>query len=220
MSIFNAGKQEFLNKMEKILGTGDNWESHVAQQIPLPRTSSPTHTDKQPESLEQLEVVTEDDMDIRDFSERPTNDMRPLKPPRKTKAYIMDIIPPPGCPDYMVMNYSVMGIPKPLLLEIRGLLTEKRKVPIKWPACLKRFPPKAAFNNNDIYVKNMENGENFYEEPQESRATEEEQEPKEKNMKIFYKWNVNDNTNITSTPHEDKFSNQNYEVIEDHKTAL
>ena len=77
-----------------------------------------------------------------------------------------------------------------------------------WPACLKRSPPKAAFNNNDIYTKSTENGENFYEEPQESRATEEEHEPKEKNMKIFYKLNVNNNTNITSTPHEEEFSDK------------
>ena len=192
----------------------------MAQQIPLPRTTSPTHTDTQPGSLEQLEVVTEDEMDIRDFSETPTNDMQSPKPPRKTKAYIMDIILPPGCPDYMAINHTVMGIPKPPLLEIRSLLTEKRKVPIRRPACLKRSPPKAAFNNNDIYTKNTKNGENFYEEPQESRTTEEEHKPKEKNMKVFYKLNVNDNTNVTSTPCEEEFSDQNYEPIEDHKTVL
>ena len=220
MSIFNAGDREFLNRMEKLLGTGDNWESHVAQQIPLPRASSPTHTDKQPGSLEQLEVVTEDDMDIRDFLERPANDMRPPKPPRKTKAYIMDSIPTPGHPDYMAMNHPVMGIPKAPLLEVRSLLTEKRQVPIGWPTCLKRSPPKAAFNNNDIYVKNTENGDHFYEEPQESRATEEEQELKEKNMKIIYKLNVKENSNITSTPWEEEFSDQNYKAIEDRKTAL
>ena len=39
-------------------------------------------------------------------------------------------------------------------------------------------------------------------------------------MKIFHKLNVNDHTNITSTPHEEEVSNQNYEAIEDHKTAL
>ena len=93
---FNAGEQEFLNKTEILLGTGDNWESHVVQQIPLPRTSLPTHTDKQLGSLEQLEVDTENDVDIRDFSERPANNMRPPKPPRKTKSYILDLIPPPG----------------------------------------------------------------------------------------------------------------------------
>ena len=81
-------------------------------------------------------------------------------------------------------------------------------------------PSQAAFNNNDIYAKDMENCENFYEEHQESRATEEEQERKEKNLKIFYKLNVNNNTNIRSTPHEEEFSDQNYEVIEDCKTAL
>ena len=170
--------------------------------------------------LEQLEVVTENDMDIRGFSDRPANDMRPQKPPRKTKAYIMDIIPPPECPDYVAMNHTVMGIPKLPLPEIRSLLTEKRKVPIGWPSCLKKSPPKAAFNNNDIYMKNTENGENFYKEPQEIRATEDEQEPKETNMKIFYKLNINENTKITSTPCEEEFSDQNYKVIEDCKTAL
>ena len=183
--IFNTGEQEFLNRTEKLLDTRNTWESHVAQQIPLPRPSSTTHTDKQLGSLEQLEVDTGDDMDIRDFSERPTNDMRPPKPPRKTKAYIMDIIPPPRCPDYMVMNHMVMGIPKPPLPEIRTLLMEKRKVPIRWPACLKRSPPKATFNNNDIYAKSTDGGENFYEEPHESKTNEKEHESKEKNMKIF-----------------------------------
>ena len=130
--------------MEKLLGTGDSWESHVAQQILLPRTSSPMHTDKQPGSLEQLEVVTEYEMDIRDFSERPTNDMRPPKPPRKTKTYIMDIISPPGCPDYMMMNQAVMGIPKPPLLDIRSLLTEKRKVLIEWPALFEDVPSQSS----------------------------------------------------------------------------
>ena len=149
-------------------------------------------------------------MDIKDFSEKPTNGMRPPKPLRKTKAYIMDIIPPPGCPDYMAMNHTVMDIPKPSLLEMRSLLTEKRKVPIRWPACLKRSSPKVAFNNNDIYAKSTENGEKFYEELQESKTNEEEHEPKEKNMKIFYKLNINDNANIVSTPCEEEFSDQNY----------
>ena len=88
-------------------------------------------------------------------------------------------------------------------------------------ACLfEEVPPKAAFNNNDIYAKSTKNGENIYEEPQESRTTEEEHEPKEKNMKVFYKLNVNYNTNITSTPHGEGFRNQHYEVIEDLETAL
>ena len=159
-------------------------------------------------------------MDLRDFSERPINDMGPPKPPRKTKAYIMDLIPPLGCPDYIAMNHVVMGIPKPPLPEIRTLLMEKRKVPIRWPACLKRSSPKSAFNNNDIYAKSTDDGENFYEEPQESKTNEEKHEPKEKSMKIFYKLNINDHTNVTSTSREEEFSDQNYEAIEDCKTAL
>ena len=39
-------------------------------------------------------------------------------------------------------------------------------------------------------------------------------------MKIFYKLNVNYNTNVTSTPCQEEFSDQNYEAIEDHETAL
>ena len=147
--------------MEKLLEKGINWEAHVAQQILLPRTSPPTQPNKQLGSLEQLEVFTEDKMDIRDFSERPTNDMRPPKPPRKTKAYIQDLIPPSKYPDYMEMNHTVMGIPKPPMPEIRSLLMDKRKVLIRWPACLKRSPPKATFNNNDIYTKSTESGENL-----------------------------------------------------------
>ena len=120
----------------------------------------------------------------------------------------------------MSMNHAIMGIPKPPLLEIRSLGMEKRKVPIGWPACLKRSPPKAAFNNHDIYAKNTGSDKNLYEEPQENRAAEEEQEPKGKNMKIFYKLNINDNTNVTSTPHEEEYDDPNYEAIEDRETAL
>ena len=85
---------------------------------------------------------------------------------------------------------------------------------------MKRSPPKAAFNNNDIYARSTEDGENLYEEPQERETNEEEHKSKEKNMKIFYKLNINNNTNIASTPCKEKFRDQNYEAIEDCKTAL
>ena len=91
--------------------------------------------------------------------------MRPPNPSRKTKTYMQDVIPPPGCPDYTPMNHTVMGIAKPPLPEIRSLQMDKRRVLLGWPACLKRSPPKAAFNNNDIYAKSIENVENLYEEP-------------------------------------------------------
>ena len=130
IAIFNVEEKDFLDKTEKLIGTDNDLEAHVAKQIPLPRTSSPSPNNKQLGSLEQLETFTKDSMDIRDFSERPANGMRPPKPPRKTKACILDLIPPLRCPDYMAMNQAVMGISKPPLPEIRSLLKEKRKVTI------------------------------------------------------------------------------------------
>ena len=152
--------------------------------VPLPRTSSPCPSNNQPGSLEQLETFTEDDIDIRNFSERPTNDLRPPKPPRKPKVILQNLTPPPGCPNFAAMNHAVMGIPKLPLPEIRCFLPEKKKVPIVWPACLKRSPPKTTFNNNDIYARSTESSENLYEEPHKMKA-EEDQGPKEKNMRVF-----------------------------------
>ena len=148
-----ASLANFLNRTDKLLGKYHKWETHVAQQVPLPRTSSPCPSISQTRSMEQLETVTEDNMDIRDFSKRPTNDLRPSKQTRKTKVIHQNLISPPGCPDYVVMNHAVMSIPKPTLPEIRLHLPEKKKVPRGWPTCLKRSPPKATFQNNDIYAR-------------------------------------------------------------------
>ena len=157
--------------------------SHVAQQVALPRSNSPYPNGNQPGSLEQLEPETEDDMDVRDFSERPPNDQRPLKPPRKPKEMLQNLVLPPGCPDYVSMDASTMGIPKPQFTEVRGIIPEKKKVPRGWHTCLKRLPPKAPFHNNDIYSKPTESSENHYEEPKEK--TQEEHCPKEKNMQVL-----------------------------------
>ena len=179
MPMLNIEEADFLDWTEKLLGKDNRWEAHVAQQVPLPRTSSPCPSNSQTGSLEQLEAVAEYDMDVRDFSERPTNDLRPPKPPRKTKIILQNLIPPPGCPDYVAMNHAVMGIPKPPLPEIRGILPEKKKVSRGWPACLKRSLPKATFHHNDIYGKNTESSEKLYEEPPEKKM-QEEQGPRRK----------------------------------------
>ena len=47
------------------------------------------------------------------------------------------------------------------------------------------------------------------------KATEEEQEPNEKNMNVFYQLNVNENTNVTFSPHKEDYDDQNYKAIED-----
>ena len=196
MPVLNIEEANFLNQTDKLLGRDHKWETHVAQQVPLPRTSSPCSSNNQISSLECLEPETEDDMDIRDFSKRPTNNLRSPKSPRKPKVILQNLIPPPDCPAYVAMNHAVMGIPKPTLPEIRVILLERKKVPRGWPTCLKRSLPKETFHNNDIYAKSTESNENLYAEPQEK--TQEEQGPKEKNMHIFYKLNVRENGEITT----------------------
>ena len=191
----------------------------MGQQIPLPRSSSPYPDDNQNGSSEQLEPETEDDMDMRDFSERPTNDKRPPKPPRKTKVMLQNLIPPLGCPDCMPMTADVAGIPKPQTTEIRGILPEKKKVPIGWPTCLKRLPPKATFPDNDIYAVHKNESEHHYEEPKE-KDPQDDRELKEKNMKVFYKLNVNDKVDLANTPHEEEYADENYESVEDRETMV
>ena len=91
-------------------------------------------------------------MDVRDFSERPANDHRPPKPPTKPRVMLQNLIPPPGCPDYIAMNATVMGIPKPQHNEVRRIIPENNKVSRGWHTCLKRSPLKVTFHN-DTYLK-------------------------------------------------------------------
>ena len=183
MPVLNI-EDDFLDRTEKLLEKDTKWEAHVAQQIPLPRSSSPYPNDK-PGSLEQLEPKMDDDMDMRDFSERLTNDKRPPKPACKPKVMIQSSFPSPlACADYIAMNAAAVGIVKPHLMEVRGFLPEKKKVPQGWPTCLKRLPSKAAFHDNDIYVVHTNKDEHHYEKPKE-KESQEEQEPREKNMRVF-----------------------------------
>ena len=64
------------------------------------------------------------------------------------------------------MNTAATAPAKPHRTKIWGILPDKRKVPHGWPACLRRQPPRVAFKNNDIYMINDEEGDN-YEEPRE-----------------------------------------------------
>ena len=171
--LLNIEEANFLNRANKLLGRDHKWETHVAQQVLLQRTSSPCPSYSQTGSLEQLETATDANMDIRDFSERPNIDLRPPKLPRKPKVILQNSIPPPGCPGYVAMNHAVMGIPKSTLSEIRAILLQRKKVPRGWPTCFKRSPPKATFHNNDIYTKSTQSSEKLYEEPQEMKMQEE-----------------------------------------------
>ena len=82
-------------------------------------------------------------MDVRDFSEWPANDKGPPKSAGKARGHASKSHSPAlGCPDYMIMDAAVTGIPKPQHIEITWITPEKKKVPRGWPACLKRLPPK------------------------------------------------------------------------------
>ena len=63
---------------------------------------------------------------------------------------------------------------KPHRNEIQGILPDKRKVPRAWPTCLRRQPPRVAFKNNDIYVVDNEESNNY-------------EEPRERHPKVQYK---------------------------------
>ena len=106
------------------------WEAHVVQQIPLPRSSSPCSEDK-PGSLEQFKPETdEDDMDVRDFSERPQSDKRLPKPKRGPNLMIQSFIPSPlTYPDYIAMTAAAAEPTKPPMKEVRGILPKKKKMP-------------------------------------------------------------------------------------------
>ena len=78
----NITEDKFCDRTKNLLGYESDWEVHVAQQIPLPRSSSP-YPDDHHEALEQLEPEKDDDLDKIDYRARPANDSRPPKPTRR-----------------------------------------------------------------------------------------------------------------------------------------
>ena len=94
---------------------------------------------------------------------------------------------PQTSPTYIAMN--TMTIPtKSHRMEIWGIIPDKRKMPHGWPACLKKQPPRVAFKNNDIYMINSEESDHY-------------EEPKEHNMRVFYKLKVNEDPTSKNMPH-------------------
>ena len=100
-------KEDFMDRTNKVLGKNAKWEAHVANQIPLPRSSSPYPNDRL-NPFEQLEPETEDEIDVNDYSERPANASRPHKPEH-------DLMTQTSCPSprntpiYIVMSVAEQG---------------------------------------------------------------------------------------------------------------
>ena len=174
-----------------------SWEASVARNMDLlPRSSSP-YPKKKTRTLEDLETNTDDNMvDMTNFFDRPQNEKRSPRPnPEHCPT-------PPNSPTRMPKS-SVPAPPvsptKPHRSEIRGVLPDKRRVPHGWPACLRRQPPRVAFRNNDIYVV----------------EDEEYEEPREMNPKVQYKLRLAENPVAQNMPHEEDYSDGNYESIDE-----
>ena len=65
----------------------------------------------------------------------------------------------------------------------------------------------------------MDESEHQIEEPKE-KESKEEWEPREKNMRVFYKLNVKDSLDFTNIACEEEYTDENYESIEEQETVM
>ena len=146
-----------------------------------------------------------DIIDVTDFSERPTNDKRSPRPKQTstTNTLTQGHCPTPqNSPTYLPMNTAAAVSAKPHRTEIWGILLDKRKVPCGWPACLRRQPPRVTFKNNDIYMVDDEEGDNY-------------EEPRERHPKVQYKLKIFDNPTSKNMAHKEENDDNNYESIDE-----
>ena len=158
----------------------------------LPRSSSP-YPKKKTHMLEDLETDTDDNIvDMTNFFDRPQNKKRSSR--SKPLEHNSEQCPTPQNSSTHMAKLPV-SLVKPHRNEVWGILPDKRRVPHGWPACLRRQPPRVAFRNNDIYVVEDED----YEELREWQP------------KVQYKLKIADNPAAQNMPHEEDYSDNNYE---------
>ena len=174
-----------------------SWEGNVAQNLDsLPRSSS-QYPKKKTRTLEDLETDTDDNMvNITIFFDRPQNEKRSPRP-KPIDSNSEKCPTPQNSPTHMAK--PPVSPVKPHKNEVWGFLQDRRRVPCVWPACLRRQPPRVAFRNNDIYIAD----------------DEEYEEPRERQPKIQYKLKLCDNLAAQNMPHEEDYSNNNYESIDE-----
>ena len=112
---------------------------------------------------------------------------------------------PQNSPTYLTMNAAAAAPAKPHRTKIWGILPDKRKVPHGWPPCLRWQPPGIAFKNNDIYMINDEEGNNY-------------EELRERCPKVQYKLKICNNPASKNMFHKEEYDDNNYESID--KTAV
>ena len=194
--------EEEANKPEN---EATSWEASVARNLEtIPRASSPYL--RKMSTLEDLEPDMDNDIiDVSDFFERPSNDKSSPRPKQTVTTHTMTqghCPTPQSSPTYLSMDTTAAAPAKPHRTEIRGILQDKRKVPHGWPACLRRQPPRVAFKNNNIYIINDEEGNNY-------------KEPRERCPKVQYKLKICGNPASKNMPYEEEYDDNNYESIDE-----
>ena len=174
-----------------------SWEANVAGNLDLlPRSSSP-YPKKKTRTLEDLETDTDNNMvDMTNFFDRPQNEKRSPRP-KPIESNSEQCPTPQNCPTH-VAKPPVSPV-KPHRNEVQGILPDKRRVTCGWPACLRRQPPRVAFQNNNIYIVD----------------DEEYKEPGERHPKVQYKLKIADNAATQNMPHEEDYGDNNYESIDE-----
>ena len=112
---------------------------------------------------------------------------------------------PQNSPTYLPMNAVAATPAKPHRTETWGILPDKKRIPHKWPTCLRKQPPRVTFKNNDIYMVNDEESDTY-------------EEPKGRHPRVLYKLKVSKDSASKNRAHEEEFENDNYESID--KTAV
>ena len=165
-----------------------SWEASVACNVDLLPRSSSSYPKKKTRTLEDLETDTDDNMvDMTNFFNRPQNEKSSPRPNSEQ------------CPTPQNSPTHIAKPPVSPSKSHRRTLPDKRRVPCGWPACLRRQPPRVTFRNNDIYVVD----------------DEEYEEPRERHPKVQYKLRLADNPAAQNMPHEEDYSNNNYEPIDE-----
>ena len=158
-----------------------SWEASVAKKVITTSRASSPYPDW-PGTSEQLEPETDNEIiDITDYAGRPPNDKRSPWHVQNYGPHSTTQGPcptPQTSPSYIAVNVATAPA-KPHHMKIWGILPDKRRTPHGWPACLKKQPPRVVFRNNDIYMVNGEESDQY-------------EEPQERNARVFYKLKVNE----------------------------
>ena len=199
-SLKNLSLEERTNGNEN---EATSWDASVARNIvTTPRASSPYPN--QTSTLEELEPNTDDDIiDIIDFLERLANEKRSPWPKHNfmTHTATQGHCPTPqNSPTYLAMNAVAASPTKLHRTEIWGILPDKKRIPHRWPMCLRKTAIQGCIY--DIYMVNNEESDTY-------------EELKERHPRVMYKLKVSKDPASKNMPHEEEFDDDNYKSIDE-----